>query len=66
MRRFGDRGSRGSEIEDVLAQEIRPKKYKEGEGGEKNVIEKEIIHEHYKEGLIERKKYTAKNESLAE
>ena len=64
MRRFSDRGSSCSEVEDVLAQEIRQKKYKEGKGGEKNVIKKEITHEHYKEALIERKQYMHKMKIL--
>ena len=64
MWRRGDRGSRGSKVEDVLDQESGQKKYKEGEGGEKNVIEKEITHEHYKEALIERKQFMRKMKIL--
>ena len=57
MRRFSDRGSSGSEVEDVVAQEIRQKNIRKAKGVKKNVIEKEITHEHYKEVLIERKQY---------
>ena len=58
-----DRGSRSSEVEDVLG-ESGQKKHKEGEGGEKNVIEKEITHEHYKEALFERKQFMHKMKIL--
>ena len=60
MRGRCDRGSRGGEVKDVLG-ESGQKKHKEGEGREKkNEIEKEITHEHYKEALFERKKFTHK------
>ena len=57
VRRRDDRGSRSRKAEDVLGEESRQKKYKEGEGGEKNVIEKEITHEHYKEALFGSKQF---------
>ena len=58
----------GGEAEEVVA--VRPKmysikkadkKYKEGEGVKKNVIEKEITHEHYKEKTVH-----AQSENLEE
>ena len=64
MRRFSDRRSCGSEVEDVLAQEIKPKIIRKAKGVKKNVIEKETTHEHYKEALIERKQYMHKMKIL--
>ena len=62
----------GGVINEVVA--VRPKmysvdmegkkKYKEGEGREKNVIEKEITHEHYREALFERKQFMHKMKIL--
>ena len=61
MREFSDRGSRGGKVEDVLDQESRQKNIRKAKGvKKKNVIEKEITHEHYKEALIERKQYMHK------
>ena len=58
-----DKGSRSSKAEDELGGSGR-KKHKEGEGREKNVIEKEITHEHYKEALCERKQFMHKMKIL--
>ena len=44
--------------------EVGKKKNKEGEGREKNVIEKEITHEHYKDALFERKQFMHKMKIL--
>ena len=62
----------GDVTEEVVA--VRPKiysvnkvgqkKYKEDEGCEKNVIEKEITHEHYKEALFGRKQFMHKMKIL--
>ena len=64
MWRRADRGSRGGKVEDVLDLESRQKKYKEGEGSEKIVIEKEITHEHYKEALFGGKQFLHKMKIL--
>ena len=58
-----DRRSSGAEAEDVLDQESG-EQHKEGEGGEKNVIEMEVTHEHYKEALFGRKQYMHKMKIL--
>ena len=61
----------GDVIEEVVA--VRPKmhsvnksgkKHKQGEGREKNVIEREITHEHYKEALFGRKQFMHKMKIL--
>ena len=62
MRGRYDRRSRCDKAEDVLGEESR-QKHKEGEGGEKNVIEREITHEHYKEALFGRKQFMHKMKS---
>ena len=59
VRRRADRRSGGAEAKDVFDQEGGGQ-HKEGEGGEKNVIEREITHEHYKEALFGRKEYVHK------
>ena len=59
-----DRRSGGGKAEDVLNQE-GGKQHKEGEGGEKkNVIEREITHEHCKEALFGKKQYMHKMKIL--
>ena len=53
-----------SKAEDVLGR-CGQKKHKESEGREKkNVIEKEITHEHYKEALFRRKQFMHKMKIL--
>ena len=63
VRRRAGRRSGGVKAEDVLNQESG-KQHKEGEGGEKNVIEKEITHENYKEALFGKKQYMHKMKIL--
>ena len=64
MWRRADRRSGCAKAEDVLNHESGVQ-HKEGEGGEKkNVIEREITHEHYKEALFGRKQYRQKMKIL--
>ena len=63
VRGEADRRSGCAKAKDVLDQESG-KQHKEGEGGETNVIEREITHEHYKEVLFGRKQYTHKMKIL--
>ena len=65
MRRFGDKRSCGGKAEDVLGAESGQKKnIRKAKGVKKNVIEKEITHEHYKEALIKGKQYMHKMKIL--
>ena len=63
MRRFGDRRSRCDKTEDVLLKEGK-KNEKKAKGVKKNVIEKEITHENYKEALFERRQFVHKMKIL--
>ena len=63
VQRRTDRRSRSGKAEDVLDQESRPKNIRKAKGL-KNVIEKEIMHEHYKEALFGRKQFMHKMKIL--
>ena len=63
MRGRCDRGSRSSKVKDVLG-ESGQKNIRKAKGVKKNVIEKEITHEHYKEALFRRKQFMHKMKIL--
>ena len=59
-----DKGSRSNKAEDVLGGSGQKKNIRKAKGVKKNVIEKEITHEHYKEALFERKQFIHKMKIL--
>ena len=64
MRGRFDRGSRSSKVKDVLGESGQKKNIRKAKGVKKNVIEKEITHEHYKEALFRRKQFMHKMKIL--